>query len=133
MTMSKKRKTKDGWEQFDNYDDFLDAIEKNARRSSEGDDEDGGVVEPEVAKISLRDFIVPAKVTAFVHGYAPCNEGDPGYEQFDDSRLREVFKAYVCGLGDPLRLYVEDLQMAGFQMTCSMVTGEPCIFARKRG
>lgn len=135
MTMSKKRKIKDGWEQFDNYDDFLDAVEKNARRSSEGDDEDGGVVEPEVAKISLRDFIVPAKVTAFVHSYAPCNEGDPGYEQFDDSRLREVFKAYVCGLGDPLKLYIEDLQMANppFVMTCSMATGEPCIFARKKG
>ena len=100
-------------------------------------DDDGGVQElmpeVEVEKVSLRDFIVPAKVTAFVHGYVPCRESDDGYEQFDDARLREVFKAYVCSLGDPLRLYIEDLQLAGFQMTCSMVTGEPCIFARKRG
>ena len=65
-------------------------------------------------------------------GYAPCREGDDGYEQFDDARLREVFKAYVCSLGDPLALYVEDLQMAGFQMACSMATGEPCIFARRK-
>ena len=91
--------------------------------------------QPEVEKVSLRDFIVPEKVQAFVRGYVPCNEGDPGYEQFDDSRLREVFKAYVCGLGDPLKLYIEDLKLANppFVMECSMVTGEPCIFARKRG
>ncbi len=88
--------------------------------------------EVEVEKVSLRDFIVPAKVSAFVHGYVPCREGDEGYEQFDDARLREVFKAYVCSLGDPLKLYVEDLQLAGFQMTCSMVTGEPCVFARRK-
>ena len=100
-------------------------------------DDDGGVQElmpdVEVEKVSLRDFIVPAKVSAFVHGYAPCNEGEEGYEQFDDARLREVFKAYVCTLGDPLALYVEDLQMAGFKMEISMATGDPCIFARKRG
>ena len=96
---------------------------------------DGLEPEVEVAKVSLRDFIVPAKVTAFVNGYVPCKEGDPGYEQFDDARLREVFKAYVCSLGDPLRLYIEDLALAHepFIMECSMVTGEPCIFARKRG
>lgn len=88
----------------------------------------------EVAKISLRDFVVEEKVSAFVRGYVPCREGDPGYEQFDDARLREVFKAYVCGLGDPLKLYIEDLRMANppFQMECSMVTGEPCIFARRK-
>jgi len=88
--------------------------------------------EPEVAKISLRDFVVEQKVSAFVSGYAPCKEGDSGYEQFDDARLREIFKAYVCGLGDPLKLYLDDLQMAGFRMECSMLTGEPCIFARRK-
>ena len=87
--------------------------------------------EVEVAYVSLRDFTVPAKVSAFVRDYEPCNEGDPGYEQFDDGRLREVFKAYVCGLGDPLKLYIEDLKMAGFRMDCSLATGEPCIFARR--
>lgn len=111
-------------------------MSRKKKQTMDWDDDHVGqelMPDPEVAKISLRDFIVPAKVTAFVHGYVPCNEGDDGYEQFDDSRLREVFKAYVCGLGDPLRLYVEDLQMEGFKMTCSLVTGEPCIFARKRG
>ena len=88
--------------------------------------------EVEVAKVSLSDFIIPAKVSAFVRDYEPCNEGDPGYEQFDDGRLREMFKAYVCGLGDPLKLYIEDLKMAGFRMDCSLATGEPCIFARRK-
>ena len=88
--------------------------------------------EVEVEKVSLRDFVVPEKVEAFKRTYEPCNEGDDGYEQFDDGRLREVFKAYVCGLGDPLKLYIEDLQFANFRMEISMATGEPCIFARRR-
>ena len=88
--------------------------------------------EVETEKVSLRDFMVPQKVSAFVRNYEPCCEGDDGYEQFDDGRLREVFKAYVCGLGDPLGLYVQDLQMDGFRMEISMATGEPCIFARRK-
>jgi len=108
---------------------------KKKKQAMDWDDDPIGqelMPEVEVEKVSLRDFTVPAKVPAFARAYAPCNEGDPGYEQFDDARLREVFKAYVCSLGDPLKLYVEDLQMVGFQMTCSMITGEPCIFARRR-
>ena len=110
-------------------------MSKKKKQTMDWDDDPMGqelMPEVEVEKVSLRDFIVSAKVSAFVRGYVPCREGDPGYEQFDDARLREVFKAYVCSLGDPLKLYVEDLQMFGFQMACSMVTGEPCIFARRR-
>ena len=105
------------------------------KRNMDWDDDPAGqelMPEVEVEKVSLRDFIVPAKVTAFVHGYAPCHEGDDGYEQFDDARLREVFKAYVCSLGDPLKLYVDDLKMKGFRMQVS-VTGKPCIFAIRKG
>ena len=110
-------------------------MSRKKKQTMDWDDDPVGqelMPEVEVAKVSLRDFIVPAKVTAFVNGYVPCREGDDGYEQFDDARLREVFKAYVCSLGDPLALYIEDLQMAGFRMECSMVTGEPCIFARRK-
>ena len=114
--MTKKRKQKN--QDWDDWEDEPDVQELQP--------------DVEVAKVSLRDFIVPEKVSAFVNGYAPCNEGDDGYEQFDDARLREVFKAYVCGLGDPLKLYIEDLQMAGFRMQCSMATGEPCVFARRK-
>jgi hypothetical protein len=130
--MAKRKNKQDGWESFDNFDDFLDAVEKRARKKAEGDEDGSDSLEPEVEKISLRDFVVEQKISAFIHGYAPCKEGDTGYEQFDDARLREVFKAYVCSLGDPLKLYLDDLSMAGFQMTCSMLTGEPCIFARRK-
>ena len=129
----RKRGKQGGWEQIDNFDDFLDAVEQRVHKRPEGEGDGMEAIEPEVEKISLRDFIVPEKVSAFVRGYAPCSEGDDGYEQFDDARLREVFKAYVCTLGDPLALYVEDLKMAGFRMEISMATGDPCIFARKRG
>ena len=112
-------------------------MSRKKKQTMDWDDDPVGqelMPEVEVAKVSLRDFIVPAKVSAFVNGYVPCREGDDGYEQFDDARLREVFKAYVCSLGDPLALYVEDLQAANppFVMTCSMVTGEPCVFARRK-
>ncbi len=132
MTKRRKQKNQD-WESFDNFDDFLDAVEKRARKKTEGDEGgDDGSLEPDVEKISLRDFVVEQKISAFINGYVPCKEGDTGYEQFDDARLREVFKAYVCGLGDPLKLYIDDLVMAGFKMECSMLTGEPCIFARRK-
>ena len=111
-------------------------MSKRKKQMMDWDDDPVGqelMPEVEVEKVSLRDFVVEAKVSAFVHGYVPCNEGDDGYEQFDDARLREVFKAYVCTLGDPLALYMEDLQMAGFKMEISMATGEPCVFARRRG
>ena len=115
--MAKKRKNKN--QDWDDWEDEPDVQELQP--------------DVEVAKVSLRDFIVPEKVSAFVNGYAPCNEGDDGYEQFDDARLREVFKAYVCGLGDPLRLYIEDLKMAGFTLEVSDATGQLAMFVRRRG
>lgn len=101
------------------------------------DDSAGFTPDVEVAKVSLGDFIVTEKVAAFVAAYKPAPEGwDDTYESvetFDDARLREFFKAYVCGLGDPLALYIEDLMLAGFRMKVSMATGEPCIFAVRKG
>lgn len=115
--MAKRKKKQQDW------DDWDDAPTAQDLQDANGD----------AFQVHLSDYVIPEKVAAFVNGYAPCHEGDDGYEQFDDSRLREVFKAYVCGLGDPLKLYIEDLKMAGFRMECSMATGEPCIFARKKG
>ena len=115
--MARKRKKQ---QDFDSYDDWEDeqSIQEQA--------------EPEVAKISLRDFIITEKVRAFQRDYEPCDEFDPGAEMFDDGRLREYFKAYVCGLGDPLALYVEDLKLADFRMATSVATNEPAIFARRK-
>lgn len=88
--------------------------------------------QPEVEKVSLEDFVVLEKVQAFCRAYAPCNELDEGYEQFNDAQLRQLFKATVCGLGDPLKIYIEELKLGGFHMAMSMATGEPCIFARRK-
>ena len=88
--------------------------------------------EPDTSKVSLSDFYIKEKVSAFVRAYEPCYEGDPGYEQLDESRLREIFKATVCTFGDTLKLYIEDLKMANFRMEISMATGEPCLFVRRK-
>ena len=97
----------------------------------------GEVTAGDAFQVHLSDYVIEEKVAAFVNTYAPAPEGmddtSEYVEVFDDARLRELFKAYVCSLGDPLSLYVDDLKMAGFQMVCSIVTGEPCIFARQRG
>jgi hypothetical protein len=89
---------------------------------------DGG----EVERIALRDFCIPEKAEAFCHTYRPASEDTPGAEAFDDARLRLVFKAQVCGLGDPLAIYMGMLKAEGFRMEMSRVTGEPCIYAVRR-
>lgn len=88
--------------------------------------------EQEVAKVSLEDFVVMEKVQAFCRAYAPCGELDEGCERFDDARLREMLKAYVCGLGDPMKIYIEQLKLGGFHLEVSIATGEPCLFARRK-
>ena len=113
--MGRRKKQRD-WEDWDDEPDESD-ITPDA---------------PEVAKISLKDFVIQEKVQAFVNAYEPCQEGDMGCEVFNDARLREFFKGYVLGLGDPMKLYIEDLKLAGFHMTVSAVSEEPCIFARRK-
>ena len=115
--MPKRRKRQQDYDSYDEWEDEQSAIEQ---------------MEPEVAKIRLEDFTVKEKVSAFQRDYEPCQEFDAGAERFGDAELREFFKAYVTGLGDPLALYVEDLKMADFRMQVSLATGKPCIFARRR-
>lgn len=87
-------------------------------------------------QVHLSDYVIEEKVAAFVNTYAPAPDGmddtSEYVEVFDDARLRSYFKAYPCGLGDPLKLYVEDLKLAHFRMKVS-VTGKPCIFAIRKG
>lgn len=112
--MAKRRKKKE----YDDYEDWQDADTVSAEQ------------EPEVVKVSLEDFVVKEKVHAFINSYEPCKEFDEGAKMFDDGSLREYFKAYVCGLGDPLNLYIEDLKLASFRMVTSLATNEPAIFVR---
>lgn len=83
-------------------------------------------------QVHLRDYVIEEKVSAFLRYYESCDEFDPNCERFDESRLRDFFKATVCGLGDPLKLYIDDLKMAGFRMDVSVATGELCLFARHK-
>lgn len=118
--MGRKKKNKN--QDWDDWDDAPDVSDLQP--------------EVEVAKVSLSDFKIDEKVTAFVNTYVPAPQGmddtSEYVETFDDARLRSYFKAYVCGLGDPLKLYVDDLKMKGFRMQVS-VTGKPCIFAIRKG
>ena len=82
--------------------------------------------------VHLRDYVIEEKVSAFVRHYENCNEFDQRCERFDEARLRDFFKANVCGLGDPLKLYLEDLKMDGFRLSVSVATGEPCLFVRQK-
>ena len=117
MGRKKKNKNQD-WEDWEDAPDDVDVAAGNG----------------DAFQVHLSDYVIPEKVQAFVRAYRPCNEFDPGYESFDESRLRDFFKATVCGLGDPLKLYIEDLKLANppFQMTVSLATGEPTIFAVRR-
>lgn len=82
-------------------------------------------------QVHLSDYVIEEKVAAFVKAYTPCREFDPGYESFDEARLRDFFKATVCGLGDPLKLYINDLMLKGFRMEVSQTTDEPTIFVTR--
>lgn len=80
---------------------------------------------------TIDDFIIPQKVKAFLDAYK--NEEDEKLATiiFDEKKLREFFKAYPCSLGDPLKGYLDCLEMAGFRMqVCT--AGEPAIFVSEK-
>ena len=115
MTRKRKKKQYGDYDSYDEYEDEQSAMEAE---------------QPEVAKVSLDDFVIKEKVRAFQHDYEPCDEFDAGAERFGDGELRTYFKAYVTGLGDPLALYIGDLKLAGFRMVTSLANNKPAIFAR---
>lgn len=119
--MAKRRKNKN-----QDWDDWDDAPTAQDLQDANGD----------AFQVHLSDYVIPEKVAAFVNTYSPApddmDDTSEYVEVFDDARLRQYFKAYPCGLGDPLKLYVEDLMMAKFRMRVS-VTGKPCIFAIRKG
>lgn len=88
------------------------------------DNEQGGGV-------TLEDFIVPAKLDAFIGHYAPAEKESTCDEVFTDAKLRQFFKAWPCSLGDPLSVYMERLRIAGFTMGVS-IGGEPALFVNQK-
>lgn len=86
----------------------------------------------EAEQPKLEDFVVMEKVDAFCRAFQPAEEESPAVECFDDSRLREVFQAYIVEVGDPLKIYIQELATRGFHMVMSIVTCEPTIFVTLR-
>ena len=80
--------------------------------------------------VTLEDFFVYDKVMAFSRKYRPVKEQTFSTEVFNEERLREFFKAYVFPLGDPLKLYLQELSIKGFEMSVS-VSGEPAILVEE--
>ena len=83
------------------------------------------------AEVTLQDFVIPAKITAFCEEYKPLSEWHEGCDTFTDYQLRSYFKAVVTPLGDPLSLYLAELSIHGFKMK-NDVCGEPVIYAMPR-
>ncbi len=79
---------------------------------------------------TLEAFIIPQRVAAFKDAYQPCGERC-ATETFDETRLRDFFKAWPCSLGDPLQIYLSELERVGFMLQVSR-TGTLAIFAIER-
>ena len=112
--MTKRKRKQD-------YDDWEDAPDDTTVLEGNGDQ----------FQVHLSDYVIEEKVAAFVRAFKPCKEFDAGCEAFDEARLRDFFKATVCGLGDPLKLYINDLMLKGFRMEVSQMTDEPTIFVTR--
>lgn len=83
------------------------------------------------AEVTLQDFVIPAKIKAFCAQYNPQDHWTEDCDVFTDYQLRAYFKAVVCPLGDPLSLYLKDLENLGFKMQ-SDECGEPVIYCRAK-
>lgn len=79
----------------------------------------------------LINFYVGNRASAFIEHYQPCDENDVGAERISEIRLRALLKAYVCNVGDPLKLYVLQLRMAGYCFHID-VTGEQVMYVKPR-
>lgn len=85
----------------------------------------------EQAEVMLQDFVIPSKIQAFCNQYQPQDHWTEDCDVFTDYQLRTYFKAVVCPLGDPLSLYLQELEMRGFKMR-NDECGEPVIYCRAK-
>lgn len=82
-------------------------------------------------EVTLQDFVIPAKIQAFCDQYKPQGYWTEDCDVFTDYQLRSYFKAVVCPLGDPLSLYIQELEARGFKMH-NDECGEPVIYCKAR-
>lgn len=85
----------------------------------------------EKVEVTLQDFVIPSKIQAFCNQYQPQDHWTEDSDVFTDYQLRTYFKAVVCPLGDPLSLYLQELEMRGFKMR-NDECGDPVIYCRAK-
>lgn len=90
-----------------------------------------GIDNSDQAQVTLDDFVIPAKITAFCNQYAPLDHWTEDCDTYTDYQLRSYFKAVVCPLGDPLSLYLQELSYHGFKMH-NDESGEPVIYCKAK-
>lgn len=81
----------------------------------------------ETEKVTILDFVIPEKIDAFCREYTFVGKFQEGCTMYNDSKLREFFKAYVCPHGDPLQWYVSQLAERGYYLTVDILP-EPAIY-----
>ena len=80
-------------------------------------------------EVTLDDFVIPLKIEAFCNKYKPQDHWTEDCDTFTDYQLRTYFKAVVCPLGDPLSIYIKELEYKGFKMHDDEC-GEPVIYCK---
>ena len=90
---------------------------RKKKEPTEGADEQGTLLE---------DYVIPQKIIAFKEYYKSC-EPNIATEKMGEIRLRQFFKAYPCSLGDPLTIYLQRLEDAGYKMRVVPGCDEPVI------
>lgn len=86
--------------------------------------------EEDKPSVTLDDYIVPQRVTAFNEAYAPATE-DMATAAFGEAQLRDFFQAWVNNLGDPLTIYLDRLESLGFRLKVSR-SGHLAIFVTNK-
>lgn len=87
--------------------------------------------EQDQPRVSLEDYIVPAKIRAFVEEYTPAATEAEAEEVMGDAALRTFFQAYPLGIGDPLTLYIDALERNGYQLRVTS-SNEPALLLRHK-
>ena len=88
--------------------------------------------EEQAQDVTLGDYTVMQKATAFVTAYDPAPTEQEADEVWNEARVRAFFGAYVeKSHGDTLPLYLARLAESGFQMVVAS-TGELALMLRYR-
>lgn len=88
--------------------------------------------ENETPSVTLEDYVVMAKATAFTDAYDPSPTEQEADEVWNEARIRAFFGAYVEKThGDTLPVYLEQLRLKGFVLKVAS-TGELSLMLRYR-